>query len=383
MSQMSFNPFKINRISLLKQSGFNVLLKKVLVPKKKLDIYKSLLINNKNKEKKFDFHFIPIQITNENAKIKGNHSKINPLSEKNKIIRKHNILQKIDFNINSLKNNLNKNDEMNNNVSKFSNKISENSLNLPYIANSNKSINNALKRINNMKFLKNHNIQSYNDLLQYNLYSSSVKLFNDVKNYNNIFTNEKIKNTNIENSEKLKSIYADKGMQTNNSYIPNKEYNENNSNLKDKIIKSKDENDDSSSNDFEDIKEIENIISKSSRNMNNIRNNYDYHKFTYENSNKRKENISINKLKKINDNGNKKEFLILKNICLLNDNNINDIYDQSYKKSYTSRNIYFKNDNSLNNESNNKYNNKNVINENLSLYNKNEEKTIFLDVENI
>ena len=87
-------------------------------------------------------------------------------------------------------------------------------------------------------------------------------------------------------------------------------------------------------------------------------------------------------MKKINDNGNKKEFLILKNICLLNDNNINDIYDQSYKKSYTSRNIYFKNDNSLNNESNNKYNNKNVINENLSLYNKNEEKTIFLDVEN-
>ena len=135
MSQMSFNPFKLNRISLLKQSGFNILLKKVLVPKKKLDIYKNLLINNKNIEKKFNFHFIPIQIINENEKIKGNHSKTNPLSEKNKIIKRHNILQKIDFNTNSLKNNPNLNNQnlemnsnnnnklniYNNNTSNFSN----------------------------------------------------------------------------------------------------------------------------------------------------------------------------------------------------------------------------------------------------------------------
>ena len=390
---MSFNPFKLNRISLLKQSGFNILLKKVLVPKKKLDIYKNLLINNKNIEKKFNFHFIPIQIINENEKIKGNHSKTNPLSEKNKIIKRHNILQKIDFNTNSLKNNPNLNNQnlemnsnnnnklniYNNNTSNFSNKINENPLNLPLLTNSNKSINKSSKRINNINFSKSNNSPSYNDFLQYHLSSPSVKLFNDA---NNIFTNEKIKNTSIENLEQLSSIYTDKGMQTNNDNIPNKEYNEKNkyhinSNLKDKKSKYKEDSDESSSNDFEDIKEIENIISKSNRDMNNKRSNYNYYKFTYENSDKKKVINTINKLKNNCNNENIKEFPFLKNISSLKDDYLYGKNEKSFKQSKTSRDIYFKNENSLNNEYNDKYNNLKCFNKNISLYNSNEENRIF------
>ena len=90
---INIGSFKINTISLLKQSNLNISLKKLNIPKSKLN----LLIKSKNIKNSFNIFFSPIKINSEN---KENKKKLNPLLIKNKIVKKHNLLQKIDFNFN-------------------------------------------------------------------------------------------------------------------------------------------------------------------------------------------------------------------------------------------------------------------------------------------
>ena len=96
--------FKINHISLLNKSDFNYSLQKINLPKSKLIGIKELY-NNINKEKPLEIFLNPIQNLNIIPITKENKNKINPLAEKSKIIRKHNMLRRIDFNLNSLKTN--------------------------------------------------------------------------------------------------------------------------------------------------------------------------------------------------------------------------------------------------------------------------------------
>ena len=146
---INIGSFKLNRISLLKQSGFNILLKKLYIPQRKLDIFKESLINNKG-EKPFDIYFTPIQNINTNIKLKGNNYKTNPLSEKNKIIKRHNILKKIDFNTNSLKNNLDRNNKL---ELYLYNNSNNNNYNNIYNTRTNLTINKLNNEVLNLPFL--------------------------------------------------------------------------------------------------------------------------------------------------------------------------------------------------------------------------------------
>ena len=113
-NNMNFS-FKTNHISLIKKSDFNYSLKKINIPKSKLIDIKEVY-NNKNKEKPLEIFLNPIQNLNIIPITKENKNKINPLAEKSKIIRRHNILRRIDFNLNSIKANKyssNKNIELN------------------------------------------------------------------------------------------------------------------------------------------------------------------------------------------------------------------------------------------------------------------------------
>ena len=374
---INIGSFKLNRISLLKQSGFNILLKKLYIPQRKLDIFKESLINNKG-EKPFDIYFTPIQNINTNIKLKGNNYKTNPLSEKNKIIKRHNILKKIDFNTNSLKNNLDRNNKLelylynnsnNNNYNNIYNtrtnltinKLNNEVLNLPFLTNTNREQNKISKKTNIQLYKNINTSSSYNDFLPIDISSPSVKQLNNIKKYDNIFTNEKIKNTYVDILKKLKPNCSNKEIQTNISNINKKENNEK------KIIHNKDLNsnefsDETSSNDIDDIKEIENIISKSNlkkynKNINN-----------YQNDNYYKNNNDINKSQNILKNKNKSNFILLKGLYGENNNLIKNNYNQFYQQSKTSRNIFLRGDNSLGkkNERKNKSiyymnNNKNFI----------------------
>ena len=219
--------FKVNNISLLRQSGFNFPLKKIQINNNNLDIFTKILINNKKVEKPFNIYFTPIQKINPNKKNKNNKDKPYPLSEKNKIIRKHNILKKIDFNVNfnkdKTKNNLNIfNNKLtlyntNNFNLKFRNKINnEIELNLPFIAQTSREKKRDSIKMNNIS--KNLiSSSSYNNFQSSKIFTSvnlnrSKNNFN--KKYNNIFTNEKIKNTYKEIPGRNK-LYIDKEIQTN------------------------------------------------------------------------------------------------------------------------------------------------------------------------
>ena len=189
--------FKLNRISLINQSGFKFLLKKVIVNQNNLDTLKEIIINNKDIEKPFDIYFTPISNVNPNIKKKENKS--NPLLEKNKIIKKHNILKKIDFNSSILENTKynNKNNNFTlynyNNFSLGNKMNNEISLNLPLLLNTNRENNNSSKKIN-INLHKNINISSSYNIFQPNISSPSIRIFNNIKK-NNLFTNEIIKNT--------------------------------------------------------------------------------------------------------------------------------------------------------------------------------------------
>ena len=415
--------FKVNNISLLKQSGFNFPLKKIQINNNNLDIFKEILINSKKVEKPFNIFFTPIQKINPNKKIKNNvKPKPYPLSEKNKIIRKHNILKKIDFNVNYFK------DRLNNDVNKFNNKLkltlynnnnfnlifsnkinNKIELNIPFVAQTSREKRDSIK-INN--FSKNLTSSfSFNNLKSSNF--SSFKLYRNKNNlntnFNNIFTNEKIKNTCCEFLGKNK-LYIDKEIQTNLDFPKkedkgkkenNNEKNENlgenenkeinikninkskyiNLNIKSTKYKFTDNNDESSSNDLDNMKEIENIISKSSLNIHQERkinnscilaNKANYNNNNYDNYDIFHKNNYINFVKKT-DNGseskNKDEFILLKN--LYNVKYIQKHYNQFYEICKTNRNIITKTQSNFNRIKKLKKRNKtNSLNKNINIFNR-------------
>ena len=190
-------------------------------------------MNDKKIKKPYEILFTPPQKINTDLKVIDNSYKLNPLKKKNKIIKKHNILQKIDFNINKsndkrnldLKLYINKYNLYNN---KVSNKNKEAKINLPLLENFNKDRNPSCKRINNIHLYTNNNISlTFNSFLPTPKSSPSVKLYNNVEIYNNIFTNEKIKNSNIK-IPKINIFYTDTEIQTNNNFNTRKENNESN-----------------------------------------------------------------------------------------------------------------------------------------------------------
>jgi hypothetical protein len=295
---INIEPFKINTISLLKQSNLNISLKKLNIPKSKLN----LLIKSKNIKNSSNIFFSPIRINSEN---KENKKKLNPFLIKNKIVKKHNLLQKIDFNLNSLKNNnensSNKNTELKlyNNNSDFLYYYSYNSNNNQNNNNLNSSNNINLERAINFQFFTQMN----NDLIQnsknrkpnYNLYkyintsqsfnnfdpfdnssSSNIKL-NIFEKYNELFTNDKLKKIYFHNPEKLNQNKTHKLIKHKKDKDINSENNKKSRNKSNILPNNKTENsknknnsnnEESSSNeDNFDMKEIEKIISKSSYNF--------------------------------------------------------------------------------------------------------------------
>ena len=400
--------FKVNNISLLKQSGFKFPLKKIQINNNNLNIFTEILRNNKKIEKPFNIYFSPIQKINPNKKIKRNNDKPYPLSEKTKIIKKHNILKKIDFNINFFKDKINNNLNIfnsklaltnNNNFNlNFSNKINnEIELNLPFVAHtSREKKRDSIKRNDFSKNLISSS--SYNNFQSSQIFSS-FKLYrskdNFNKKYSSLFTNEKIKNIYKENPGKNK-LYIDKKIQTNldfpkkedkeknkdiekNENIDKNENKENNLkninkskyinlNLKSKKFKINEDNDESSS-DLDNMKEIENIISKSCLNIHqerkinnsfNLTNNINYNTNNYDIFNKNNYTNFVNKTDNEIESRNRKEYILLKH--LYNAKYIQNHYKQFYELSKT-RNI------NINTESNlNRITKKTKIKNNDSLY---------------
>jgi hypothetical protein len=386
--------FKLNRISLLNQSNLNNSFEKLNIPKSKL-------VTN-NTSMPFNIFFIPVRNINSNSKNRENNNKINPLTEKNKIIRKHNMLQKIDFNIYLVRNNNKKENKknpisLNNNIndnfhdrinlhinritSNFQNnykKITNNSknnndfnfnktlnLNLPFITHIKENINknNSKSNLyNNINLTKNIDTSFlFNNLKNGNIISPSHKMINNLKKYSKIFTNDKIKKSYSLNPKKLKVNYTEHSMiKEFNNLILNednkkdeKTKNDMNTNLnnkneelkiKDENNKNNDENDKNnncsidSKDDICDINEIEKIISKSSYNM------YP-HNCNNENNINNNTNYLFNKTG--NESQNKKHVLLnsLYRMQKINDN-------QFFEHNKTSFNNYMNMKNKNSNKSN-------------------------------
>ena len=292
-SYINIASFKLNRISLLNQSQFNPLL---------YSIYK---INN-----------------NMNL-LQQERNKINPLTRKNKIIKKHNILKKIDFNINSNQANQQKHNNIYTNKSSLLNNKSRlikspyehrasNNIHLPILAynnnlmilNSNKNNDNSFRKLNQNNNMKNSNSFTFNSILSKNNFPNSSKN-NNLPYFNNITRNDTIKsfrpnftNKEIQTSEELISLEYQRNNKNENNKSRNKAYKI--------VIKSKlnsnEKNDEDSSDDFDYKKEIEKIITtKSKSNIKNLKGINDY--YTNNNSKTRNTNdtnyISLRSLFKI------------------------------------------------------------------------------------
>lgn len=196
---------------------------------------------------------------------------------------------------------------------------------------------------------------------------------------NSIFTNEKIKSTNIQIPKKLNLNYIDKGIQINTDDLikrENKEKNDNYINLdkKEMGINTSEKNEESSSNEFENIREIENLISKSSRSI-----NIDKNRNNYKNPNKRKFFKSLNNLEYEMKNENKNEFIFLHDLFRLR-NNISQTNFQFLQKSKTDGdNNYLTIDNYLNNQTKVRSTNKFYFGKDFKLFkrsNVNKEKSL-------
>ena len=292
-SYINIASFKLNRISLLNQSQFNPLL---------YSIYK---INNKMNL------------------LQQERNKINPLTRKNKIIKKHNILKKIDFNINSNQANQQKHNNIYTNKSSLLNNKSRlikspyehrasNNIHLPILAynnnlmilNSNKNNDNSFRKQNQNNNMKNSNSFTFNSILSKNNFPNSSKN-NNLPYFNNITRNDTIKsfrpnftNKEIQTSEELISLEYQRNNKNENNKSRNKAYKI--------VIKSKlnsnEKNDEDSSDDFDYKKEIEKIITtKSKSNIKNLKGINDY--YTNNNSKTRNTNdtnyISLRSLFKI------------------------------------------------------------------------------------
>ena len=360
---INISSIKINKISLLNQSNFNTTFKKLFIPKSKIN---EISGNNKILDKPYEIFFSPIQNLFLNTKVKENNNKSNPLTEKNKIIKKHNILKKIDFNINPLKNNsidnniksgLNLYNNYNNNLyicndisnlysninnnnfylfnnrsnlydnNNIYNNYNEKSINFPLLTYSNKELfQNTNKIKNNSNIHKNTKTPiSINNFMPFNITSTSIKCLNILKKCNKKFNNKKIRNT--QNIKKLKQNYTEKSIYKKLSFSFNKENNKKQKDDKIKIntdkkekIKNDDNNEESSSyDDYCDFKEIEKIISKPNL---TIKNQY-------------KKNI-FNKNKKIFEN--KDKFIFLNSLYISKNKKINK--RQDIEPSKTTHNIF-------------------------------------------
>lgn len=405
---MNLGSFKINRISLLNQSGFNNSLKKVLIPKSKLSILKEISVN-KNSEKPFDIYFTPMDNINANIKIKkDNNYKTNPLSEKNKIIRKHNILQKIDFNTNTIKNNTNKsnnkielnlcnnniiintnnnknnhnnNSKYNNNLNAYGNKsnslnmiYNENITSLPLLTNTNRESNKTSKKsINNL--YKNTNVSSsYNNFLNFDTSSTPVKFLKNMKKHKSIFSNEKIKKTYEEIIKSSKPNCSEKEIQTNEELSTNnKDKSENNNKcmnikIKNKENKSNEDNEESSSNDFDDMKEIEKIISKSTRNILTKNINNDNNRYYHRNNLHRIGSYFNSPNNSENEADEKNEYILLKNLYKVKNNKIkkNKIVNQNKTTHY----IFLNTENNINRNTHKETRNKHYLNKYINCFNR-------------
>ena len=292
-SYINIASFKLNRISLLNQSQFNPLL---------YSIYK---------------------INNEMNLLQQERNKINPLTRKNKIIKKHNILKKIDFNINSNQAYQQKNNNIYTNKSILLNNRSRlikspyehratNNIHLPILAynnnlmilNSNKNNDNSFRKLYQNNNMKNSNSFTFNSILSKNHFPNSSKN-NNLPNLNDITRNDTIKsfrpnftNKEIQTSEELISLEYQHNNKNENNKSRNKAYKI--------VIKSKfnhnEKNDEDSSDDFDYKKEIEKIITtKSKSNIKNLKGINDY--YTNNNSKTRNTNdtnyISLRSLFKI------------------------------------------------------------------------------------
>ena len=292
-SYINIASFKLNRISLLNQSQFNPLL---------YSIYK---INNKMNL------------------LQQERNKINPLTRKNKIIKKHNILKKIDFNINSNQAYQQKNNNIYTNKSILLNNRSRlikspyehratNNIHLPILAynnnlmilNSNKNNDNSFRKLYQNNNMKNSNSFTFNSILSKNHFPNSSKN-NNLPNLNDITRNDTIKsfrpnftNKEIQTSEELISLEYQHNNKNENNKSRNKAYKI--------VIKSKlnsnEKNDEDSSDDFDYKKEIEKIITTESKsNIKNLKGINDY----YPNNNSKTRNkndtnyISLRSLYKI------------------------------------------------------------------------------------
>ena len=293
-SYINIASFKLNRISLLNQSKFNPLF---------YNIYK--INNNMNlfqQEKK----------------------KVNPLTRKNKIIKKHNILKKIDFCINT--------NQTNHIFPKaILEPMTNNNMYLPKLAYNNNRIFHYNKKDNNdynktklyqNSNLKNSNSFSFNSVFsKYNYFNKNI---NNSSNYNDVTGNETAKS--------FKPNFTDKEIQTtddlrtvNNEYKINNinNINNSNSNLENKaykIIKSKlnfnEKNENDSSDDFDYKKDLEKIITtKSKSNFKDLKGISNY--LSNNNSNNSKKN--------------KTNYILLKNLYKIKNfkNERNDISHQT------------------------------------------------------
>ena len=319
---INIGSFKLNRISLLNQSNLNNSFEKLNIPKSKI------VINNATMP--FNIFFNPVRNLGSNSKNRENYNKINPLTEKNKIIRKHNILQKIDFNINLIRNNnkkenkknpINLNNNIHDKLSLHINKITTNfhnnynkktnnsknandfnckkalNLNLPFLSHNKENMNKNNSKSNLYNNNNNINLHTYidtsflfNNLQNENIISQLHKNIKNLKKYSKIFTNDKIKKSYSQNPKKLKVNYTEHLMvkEFNNSILKEdnrkdkKIKNDNNTSLNNKNDEIKindksninnDENEDNnnsskdSNDDICDINEIEKIISKTSYNI--------------------------------------------------------------------------------------------------------------------
>jgi len=379
----NLSKLKINRISLLNQSNLNAPLKQLYIAKSKIRNMIKEINNNKSGENQINVFFNPIKNKSMNI-----NNKLSPLSEKRKIVRKHNILQNIDFNMNLIQaknnnsndNNNNKSLELNLNNSKF-NKSSfsrNNNKNLFDNKNKNNSSNsnfnfNMSKKINfdktiNLPMLKYSSEESIHNLKQSNYKTNSLlsislpkrNHINILNKYNKIFTNKNKRKDKDDDKDKNKNE-----INMYNSYHKNKfnlnlnhEYNN-----KEEKIKISENIEESTSNDNNfDFTEIEKIISNSSKNpksskkINYYRNN---NRNTYKNANEvnLKKDIFLNDLQQ-----SKKDNLL--NIS--NNKFINEIINDRIEISNNTNKVS-QGTNTDRSRNINAYNQSNIFNENKSI----------------
>ena len=210
------NLFKIKNISLLNQFGFNFSHNNLK--------FKEKIINDKESENPMEIYCSPIQKKGKNFKIENYKEK--SLSKNNKIIKKRNILQKIDFNTYSINNYINKKKKIqfciyNNNIINYNSnlKISDKEIqtNFDFFSgkkNINNNNNNNKKYINDSSKNKEFNYEDDKD-------ESSSNDIDDIKELEKIISKSSI-NIQANNKRKfynLKNDYTSNNLYNNNNYI--------------------------------------------------------------------------------------------------------------------------------------------------------------------